>query len=224
MAHGSPPELQRASSLGPLIHAWLAGRSVARGLPLPVPDRGGFRVDSGLDTEICRWVFPDICDGLKALGREIDGPFRPLKLCADGETLMACLPSRWQLDPPTWFMQGAGVMEPRALPRGYRAETVRDGAVVTVQIWSATGDLAASGYAGDHGDTYVYDRIITAPDHQRQGLARAVMAGLQAAKPVSASTELLVATQAGRPLYESLGWSVISPYSTAAIPATAIRA
>lgn len=215
--------------LDTLIPAWLAARSVARGLPLPVAGRGGFRVDSGLDTEIRRWVFPYVCDGLKELGREINAPFLPLKLCGDGAALMACLPDRWQLEPPTWFMRGGGVMTAPALPSGYRAETVRQGAMVNVQIFSASGDVAASGYAAHYGaknqempyqqPVFVYDRIITAPAHQRKGLGAAVMARLQAEKPEADWTELLVATSEGRALYERLGWTLLSPYSTALIPA-----
>lgn len=214
--------------LDTLIPAWLAARSVARGLPLPVADRGGFRVDSGLDTEIRRWVFPHICDGLKELGREINAPFLPLKLCGDGAALMACLPDRWQLEPPTWFMHGAGVMTAPALPSGYRAETMRQGATVYVQINTTSGDVAASGYAAYYGATnqgaknqapvFVYDRIITAPAHQRKGLGTVVMARLKAEKAEADWTELLVATSEGRALYERLGWTLLSPYSTALIP------
>jgi hypothetical protein len=29
-----------------LLEAWLSARSIARGLPLPIPDQGGFRVDT----------------------------------------------------------------------------------------------------------------------------------------------------------------------------------
>ena len=215
--------------LDTLIPAWLAARSVALGLPLPVADRGGYRVDSGLDTEIRRWVFPYVCDGLKQLGREINAPFLPLKLCGDGAALMACLPDRWQLEPPTWFMRGGDVMTAPALPYGYRAETVRQGATVYVQINAASGDVAASGYAAYYGATnhqtphqapvFVYDRIITAPAHQRKGLGTAVMARLQAEKPEADWTELLVATSEGRALYARLGWTLLSPYSTALIPA-----
>lgn len=208
----------------PLIHAWLAGRSIARGLPLPVADRGGFRVDSGLETEISRWVFPYICDGLKALAREINAPFLPLKLCGDGAALMACLPGRWQLEPPTWFMRGGEVMTAPALPSGYQAETVHKGATLYVRIMTESGDVAASGYAAHYGDAYVYDLIITAPAHQRKGLGRAVMARLQAEKAGADCTELLVATKAGRALYQTLGWTVLSPYSTALIPAETVKA
>lgn len=176
-------------------------------------------MDSGLETEIKRWVFPEICDSLVELGREIEGPFHPLKLCGTGAELMACLPSRWQLEPPTWFMRGGAVMRATTLPKAYRAETTRDGAVVRVRILSDADSLAASGYAAETDEAFVYDRIITAPDHQRQGLGRAVMARLQAAKRDITLAELLVATEQGRALYEALGWSILSPYSTALIPA-----
>lgn len=36
------------------LYAWLYGRSLARGVPQPVPDHGGFRVDTGTEGEISR--------------------------------------------------------------------------------------------------------------------------------------------------------------------------
>ena len=40
-----------------LVSDWLTARSLARGLPPPIADRGGLRVDVGSDAEISRWVF-----------------------------------------------------------------------------------------------------------------------------------------------------------------------
>ena len=35
-----------------LVRDWLAGRSLARGQPAPVPDWGGYQVDTGAPDEI----------------------------------------------------------------------------------------------------------------------------------------------------------------------------
>lgn len=103
-----------------LVLSWLTARSIARGLPLPIPDHGGFRVDTGSDIEICRWVFPNACDGLSALGREIAAPGYFLKLCGTGQDLAAALPPTWQLQPPGYFMAAGQqpLAETKPLPDG----------------------------------------------------------------------------------------------------------
>jgi hypothetical protein len=64
-----------------LLNTWLSARSIARGLPLPVPEYGGFRVDTNSDAEVARWVFPKMGPGLEGLARSINEPRYFLKLC-----------------------------------------------------------------------------------------------------------------------------------------------
>jgi GNAT superfamily N-acetyltransferase len=199
-----------------LVHAWLAARSVARGLPPPVPDHGGFRVDTNLEQEAKRWVFPGIGPGLVDLLRSIDLPRHVVKLCGTTEQLQSLLPAGWRMHPPASFMRSEGVSIAAALPTGYAIDTERRDAVIEVRILSAEGDLAASGYAAETQDAFIYDRIVTDPAHRRKGLGRAVMAALGRAKRRS-TPELLVATQDGQALYSALGWRVVSPYVTASI-------
>lgn len=202
-----------------LLFGWLAARSLARGLPAPVADRGGFRVDTGGEVEICRWVFTQPGSGLSALGNALDAPGYFLKLCGSGEDLLAALPPRWRLQEPGYCMQGpATPLPPASLPPGYALQLDRDAGGSRVVILAPDGALAASGTAAEAADVFVYDRIITEPDHRRKGLGRAVMAALREARADSAATELLVATDDGRALYASLGWTVLSPFVTAEIP------
>ena len=114
-------------------------------------------------------------------------------------------------------MTAAGWPSERALPPAYVLETDCAGAVSTVWVRSPTGELAARGYAAETYAAFVYDRIVTAPDNQRQGLGHVVMNALRRTKRVAGTPELLVATEAGRMLYEALGWRVLSPYTTASI-------
>lgn len=197
-----------------LLHAWLAARSVARSLPAPVPDHGGFRVDTNSDTELCRWVYPRIEPSLTELGRAISAPGYLLKVCGSADELRATLPSRWQLQPTSYFMITTRSWEGRALPAGYVIEVERDEKRTHVQIRSQRGDLAASGYAAGTKKAFVYDRIITVPEHRRRGLGHAVMTVLRQYRENSGIPELLVATEDGRALYTSLGWEIMSPYST----------
>ncbi|RZK88909.1 MAG: N-acetyltransferase [Methylobacterium sp.] len=200
-----------------LLQAWLSGRSYARGVPQPVDDHGGFRVDSNTDAEIARWVFPEMAPGLADLAHALREPRHFLKLCGTEAELRSALPARWHVHAPNWFMQAGGETVGRPLPPGYRAATERTAMTVHVRLWSEQGALAASGYAGETDDAFVYDRIVTAPEHRRRGLGAAVMRLPHAARRNTGGTELLVATDEGRALYTELGWRTISPYSTASI-------
>lgn len=202
-----------------LLFGWLAARALARGLPAPVADHGGFRVDTGGEVEICRWAFTQAGVGLSSLGDTLDAPGYFLKLCGSGEALLAALPSRWRLQEPGYCMHGPAIPPAAAaLPAGYTLQCDRDLHVSRVAILAPNGQLAASGTAAEAAGVFVYDRIITEPDHRRKGLGRAVMAALGDTRSNPAAHDLLVATDEGRALYASLGWTVLSPFVTAEIP------
>ncbi len=200
-----------------MLQAWLTARSVARGLPAPVPDHGGFRVDTNSEAEVKRWVFPRVSEGLAELGRTIDAPRHLLKLCGSADELMAALPDGWQLLSLAYVMTATRGWIGRPLPAGYTLEVSRNGPVVEAQVISSDGVLAAKGYAAEGRDVFIYDRIATAPEHRRKGLGHAVMHALSLARPSSDIPQFLVATEEGRALYTTLGWRVLSPYCTASI-------
>lgn len=200
-----------------LLNAWLSARSLARGLPSPVPEYGGFRVDTNSDAEVARWVFPEIGPGLEELAHSINEPRYFLKLCGSADELQAVLPIGWVLHAPSYFMQASDEPAGRHLVEGYMIETKRAGMVSEARIYSETGALAASGYAAETQEVFIYDRIVTEPLHRRKGLGLAIMTTLHAAKQHPSVPELLVATKDGRALYSTLGWETISPYSTASI-------
>lgn len=54
---------------------------------MPVADCGGFRIDTGSDEEIARWVFSTAGQGLAQLARTIGTPGYLLKLCGSPEEL-----------------------------------------------------------------------------------------------------------------------------------------
>lgn len=200
-----------------ILNAWLSARSIARALPPPVPEYGGFRVDTKSDAEIARWVFPKVGSGLEELARSINEPRYFLKLCGAADELRAALPMGWQLHAPRYFMQATGKPPPKRLVDGYRIETTRVGMVLEARIFSETGALAASGYAVEAQNVFIYDRIMTEPEHRRKGLGHALVLTLHDARQHASGTELLVATEDGRALYSTLGWETSSPYATASI-------
>lgn len=210
-----------------LIAGWLAARSAVRGLPAPVPDRGGWRVDTGLPDETRRHVFPVACPGLVELGSGIDEPRVLLKLAGTHAELAALLPPRWRLEPLAHVMTCTGSFGGGArpdLPCGYRLLLDRSDDRALARIVAADGGTAASGHAAEREGVFIYDRIATEAPHRRLGLGRALMLALQDTRRASASRQVLTATADGRALYAALGWQVHCPWSTAAIPARATAA
>jgi hypothetical protein len=202
-----------------LVFAWQAAHSIARSSPPPVHDRGGFRVDTHSEKEVKRWVFPQLCDGLRAIAHDITAPRHYLKLCGSDEELRSAMPARWEVQPANYFMMAAvATLDTKPLPNGYRMEFHQAGPVTRACIIAPDGDLAASGCAAETADVFIYDRIETAQDHRRKGLGVAVMIALGTARKSLVSPQLLVATGDGRNLYVNLGWTVLAPFAAATIP------
>ncbi len=202
-----------------LLFAWQAAHSIARSSPPPVPDREGFRVDTHSEKEVKRWVFPRLCEGLRAIARDITAPRHYLKLCGSDEELRDAVPARWEIQPSNYFMMAAAeTLDAKPLPMGYRMDLHKAGPVTRACIIAPGGDLAASGCAAETADVFIYDRIETAQDHRRKGLGVAVMIALGTARKSLASPQLLVATADGRNLYANLGWRALAPFAAATIP------
>jgi GNAT superfamily N-acetyltransferase len=206
-----------------LLESWLRARSIARGLPAPVADRGGLRVDTGLPDELRRYVFAGPEPGINELAREINEPRVFIKLCAPREQLLARVTPRWQLQPGAYLMTREPGLNPvPSLPPGYWLKVTTESPVTFARIFAEDDTLVASGYAVEHEGVFVFDRIATDLMHQRLGLGAALMAALGTAQQSQAAQRVLVATEMGRALYATLGWRVLSPYSTVAItPASA---
>jgi GNAT superfamily N-acetyltransferase len=85
-------------------------------------------------------------------------------------------------------------------------------------ILTAEGELAASGHAAESHGVFIYDRIVVEPEHRRRGLGKALMAALSGRRQSLTAKPVLVATEAGRALYSTLGWALHAPYTTAFIP------
>lgn len=196
-----------------LVLGWLTARSIARGLPLPLADNGGWRVDTYLPEEMRRHVFVGRTTGLVRLGHTIREPKIFLKLFGPEEKMRRLLPPRWRIQPPSFFMTLADRFEgPSELARGYEMAVSKTGDVIRAEVRSQDGAIVASGFAAETSDTFVYDRIETDISHRRRGLARSVMRALGAARRSKDARQVLVATADGKALYSTMGWVTDPPH------------
>jgi hypothetical protein len=201
-----------------LLAGWLHARSIARGLPQPVPDHGGLRVDTGLPSEQRRYVFAGPVPQITELAQSITAPHVFIKMCGPGERLLSLVPPRWQLQPGAYLMTIGGWHSPTpSLPPGYRLQVLTEFPITTARIFTEDDTPVASGHAVEYDSVFVFDRIAVEPAHQHQGLGAALMAALGGAQQSKAAQRVLVATEAGRALYSTLGWTVRSLYSTVTI-------
>lgn len=209
----------------PLLERWLTGWSLSRGMPLPVTEHGGLRVEVGMPLQLRRYVFLDAGQALQACADRIHAPHIYLKVPVDPAVLRAALPARWTVEAPGYLMRGPAAMSRKAeLPPGYVIEISAEHGAKLMQVLHASGELAASGRITLDDGTAVFDQIVTSESHRRQGLATVVMQGLDAlAIQANVNERLLVATEEGQSLYTKLGWQLLAPWATAVLPAPAME-
>jgi hypothetical protein len=203
-----------------LVELWVKGWALTRGVPPPVRDGEALRVEVGLPDQRRRYVYARWSDEVTQRAREINAPGCFLKVCAPAEVVRAGVPPRWELRPPGFMMLCAGPMTGNAqLPSGYTLGLSGGAPVTLARITTAAGEEVARGRMVCVGGHAIYDRISTEPGHRRRGLGRALLMALEAAARAQGSRRgMLVATPDGRALYETLGWSLHSLYTTAVIP------
>lgn len=215
-------ELEMTSIDLPLLERWLTGWSLSRGVPLPVREEGGLRVEVGMPLQVRRYVFLDAGPALQNCAEQIHAPHIYLKAAVDPAVLRAALPARWAVEAPGYLMLGPPSMSREAeLPSGYSIEMSAEHGAKLVRVLHANGEVAASGRIVMHDGCAVFDQIVTAESHRRRGLGTVVMQNLEAmTRQAKVNERLLVATEAGRSLYMSLGWQLLTPWTTAELAAS----
>jgi len=217
------PAAVSPAALADTVRTWVRAWTVSRELDPPLAHGSGWRVEVGLPEQRRRHVFPALGDELRALGADVHEPWCFLKCLATVDALRTALPVRWRVQPQSAMMvfEGDPPTAP-ALPAGYALAVPADAQVPHVRVLAADGGLAADGRVVMLGDEAIIDRIGTDAAHRRRGLGTAVMCALHAiARERGARRGLLVATQQGRALYETLGWRTIAPYASAVVAAEA---
>jgi len=204
-----------------LIALFVRGWAMTRNVAPPVATLGGYHIHVGQPDQKARYVFAALDrDALAALARSIDEPLIYLKVCEAPEAVRAVLPAQWIIrEPPTFMMTARLDAAAPVLPDGYHFDVETDGALSSATI-TFRENVVARARTALLGDTVLFDQVSTDEAHRRKGLGRALMQGLaNKALERDAPKGLLCATEMGRFLYQSLGWTVHAPYTSAVIPA-----
>lgn len=204
-----------------IIEKWLKAWSLSRKLPLPVRYKSGFKVEVGEERQKIRYVFPEINDDFIELSKQIDEPWIYLKVCASPDEVNNRVSEKWIIQPPGYMMFCSSSMNisRKSLSESYRLEYENYNSTTAVKIIDENGELACIGRIVLAGDMAVYDRIVTAENHQRKGLATFLMHELEKiAVSNGIHNNFLVATEQGKSLYETMGWELYSSYTSIVIP------
>ncbi|SEN46553.1 Acetyltransferase (GNAT) family protein [Actinacidiphila rubida] len=193
------------------VRTWVAGWAVSRRTPPPVEKPWGLYVDvAGNPAEVGRHVLPETEESLvRRAAASVTAPRTWMKMPAEPGGIEAWMPPDWAV---AWDRTGhlmATDLTPTAprTPGGYAVAVDHRDGVVHVRVRDAAGRPAARGQAAIVGDAAVVDQVVTEEAHRRLGLGRVVMRTLaDQAVDRGAGTGILVATDAGRALYETLGW------------------
>ncbi|MBT2386698.1 GNAT family N-acetyltransferase [Streptomyces sp. ISL-11] len=198
-----------------LVQTWVSGWTVSRRTPRPVDKPWGLYVDVGAPDHVGRHVLPDAEElAVRAAAASVTVPYTWLKVPMPPEEAGQWLPRGWVVDKEEsghLMALDLRTTNPTA-PAGYTASLeVRHG-VTHVEVRDAAGDLAAKGQMAVLGPATVVDRVVTEEAHRRRGLGAFVMRTLaDRAAADGATLGVLGATDDGRALYETLGWTCHAP-------------
>ncbi|MFJ5677679.1 GNAT family N-acetyltransferase [Streptomyces sp. NPDC093097] len=193
-----------------LVSIWVAGWVVSRQRPPAVKHPWGYYIDVGRPDRVGRHVLPDPdASSVRAATSSVTTPHTWLTLPVEVETAEPWLPAGWVADrAETGHLMATDLRATHpTTPDGYRTTVEQADGVTYVRVHDTDGGLAARGQMAVLGPATVIDKVVTEEAHRRRGLGSLVMRTL-ADHAVSEGAHLgvLGATDAGRALYETLGW------------------
>ncbi|MFK0263973.1 GNAT family N-acetyltransferase [Streptomyces angustmyceticus] len=192
-----------------IVRTWVAGWAVSRRTPPPVKKPWGFYVDvAGNPDEVGRHVLPEAEESLvRSAAASVSVPRTWMKMPAEPEEIEPWLPQGWVREESGHLMAIDLMATDPVAPAGYTATVETMGAVTRARVLDAAGEQAAQGQMASLGEAVVVDRMVTEEAHRRRGLGNFVMRTLaDHALEAGAVLGILGATDAGRALYETLGW------------------
>lgn len=198
------------------LAVWVRAWAMSRHRPPPAPAFGGWFVHVGQPDQESRYVFPALdAVRLRRLGAAIREPHVLLKLPVEPDAVQAVLGRDWVSVRTGWFMRIELPTGSAEDPEGYRVE-VEEGATSQYRVLAVDGTEAARARLTVLGVHASVDSVDTEPAFRRTGLASALMRRMSAdARRKGASIGLLTSTDAGRTVYERLGWTLLAPWTTA---------
>ncbi len=203
-----------------LVAKWLRGWALSRGKPPPEAIAGGWRVAVNEPDQIERYVFARGGEDVRRLTASMAPALTPIKICATPDEAAPLLAPPWAIERTSSMMTKPALSACEArIADGYRLAVTGAGDVVIAFAITGAGDIAAGGRAALIGEVAVFDQISTQEAHRRRALGGAIMRSLENAVVArGAERGMLVATDAGRALYQTLGWDAYAPYTTALAP------
>lgn len=204
-----------------IVESWLKGWCLSREVSFPVPYKSGFYVNVGDEKQKERFIFPELNDDFFQLADSITEPWIYLKASVSPDQITGKIPERWKLQPQGYMMTCFHPMKfpEMSLAEGYYLEFSEYNTTFVVTIVAENGEQASIGRVSLIDDVAVYDRIITEKEYQRKGLARFLLKELEKiALSKGFSKNILVATEEGKLLYETLGWKLYCLHTSIVIP------
>jgi GNAT superfamily N-acetyltransferase len=197
-----------------LVTAWGRGRAHSRVTAQPEPIDGGFTVAVGPPSPETREVFHTYTpESLAAAAQRLDVPGNQVMIAGPTALLASVVPSTWTMGDAGHLMTAEFGPASYTVPEDYRLLLEADGPLTVARVFHRNGDLAASARLGRDGEFGVFDKVVTAPAHQRRGLGSLMMRALSgSAYAQGMRFGLLVGSDDGRALYEHLGWSFVSDF------------
>ncbi|MGW8376936.1 GNAT family N-acetyltransferase [Streptomyces sp. ODS28] len=193
-----------------LTRTWTHGWTVSRRTPPPVERPWGLSIEVGAEGHMLRHVVPSAeGDAIRAAAEAAPGPDAWLKIPAEPREVWPFLPPGWVVveEDPGHLMAADLCETGPAAPEGYAASVEVCDGVTFVVVRDAAGERAARGQAAVVGEAAIVDQVVTEEAHRRRGLGAFVMRTLaDRAVAEGAVLGILGATDAGRALYETLGW------------------
>lgn len=208
------PATPTGHALPELVMAWGRGRAHSRITAQPEPVEGGFRVAVGPPSAEVREVFHTYTPAsLAAVAQRLDEPGHQVMIAGPTGLLASIVPSTWTMDDAGHLMAAVFAPASYTVAADYRLAVETDGPLTVARVFHRNGDLAGSARMGRDGDFGVFDKVVTAPAHQRRGIGSLMMRALTASGHAQGMRfGLLVGTDAGRALYEHLGWTFVSDF------------
>ncbi|MFD7101470.1 GNAT family N-acetyltransferase [Streptomyces celluloflavus] len=182
---------------------------MSRRTPPPVEKPWGFYIEvAGNPDEVGRHVLPEAEESLvRSAAASVSVPRTWMKMPAEPEEIESWLPQGWAWEESGHLMAVDLMATDPVAPEGYTATVETIGAVTYARVLDTAGGQVAQGQMASLGEAVVVDRVVTEEAHRRRGLGGFVMRTLaDRALEEGAVLGVLGATDAGRTLYETLGW------------------